>query len=162
MVAARLGIGRLLKADSELEMATHCFPKGHILTDWDYAGNGWTVKSTPEAGFENCLKSTQEYVRKTKVQKTPEIANRDIYVFAYFYDRAEQANLLDGRTHITVGDYATAANKVCAIPSNQLGEEHWRPWQCLDLCYIYSLLRDGYGLKDEQKIYVSSSKLFEA
>jgi ectonucleoside triphosphate diphosphohydrolase 5/6 len=113
-------------------------------------------RSTPEAGYDNCLKSTREYVRKTQVQKAPEILGREIYVFAYYYDRAEQAGLLEGRDFITVGDYANAAKKVCAIPSSELGEEHWKPWQCLDLCYIYSLLHDGYGLRDEQKIYVSS------
>lgn len=44
LVAARLGIGRLLKADEDkLKMTTHCFPKDYALKDWDYAGNGWTV-----------------------------------------------------------------------------------------------------------------------
>lgn len=114
-------------------------------------------RSTPNSGYENCLQSTREYVRKTNVRRVQEISDREIYVFAYFYDRAEQAGLLQQRDHITVGDYAAVANEVCAIPKSALGPEHWRPWQCLDLCYIYTLLKDGYGLKDEQIIHVSSS-----
>lgn len=44
LVAARLGIGQLLRAeDDELKMSTHCFPRDYTLKDWDYAGNGWTV-----------------------------------------------------------------------------------------------------------------------
>jgi len=153
LVAARLGIGQMLRAeDNELEMATHCFPKGYVLNDWDYAGNGWKVVSTSDASYKNCIQSTQEYVKKTNVRKVTEISDREIYVFAYFYDRAEQAGLVNNG-QMTVGDYAKEAEKVCAIPASELGPEHWRPWQCLDLCYIYTLLHDGYGLRDDQILY---------
>jgi ectonucleoside triphosphate diphosphohydrolase 5/6 len=135
-------------------MSTHCFPKEYTLKDWDYAGNGWTITSTPDASYANCLKSTREYVQKTNIRRVEEISDRDIYVFAYYYDRAEQAGLLKERDFITVGDYASAAKQACGVSASELGPEHWRPWQCLDLCYIYTLLKDGYGLNDQQTIYV--------
>ena len=51
-------------------------------------------------------------------------------------------------------DFAHAAQRVCARHSAELKGEHWLPWQCLDFCYIYSLLHDGYRLRDERELYV--------
>lgn len=41
-----------------------------------------------------------------------------------------------------------------------MGIEHWRPWQCLDLSYIYALLHNGYRLDNDKEIYVSFFELF--
>ncbi|KAI6237945.1 Nucleoside-diphosphatase uda-1 [Aphelenchoides besseyi] len=160
LVASRLGIGRLLateQSDNQHKMITHCFPANYTLKDWDYAGNAWTISATPESSYANCLKSTKQYVKKMNVQRVAEIDEREIHAFAYFYDRAEQAGLLEGfegkGKWIRVGDFAEVARHVCSLTATEIGTEHWRPWQCLDLSYIYTLLHDGYGLNDDKLIH---------
>ncbi|KAI6198911.1 Nucleoside-diphosphatase uda-1 [Aphelenchoides besseyi] len=164
LVASRLGIGRLLtteQSDQQHKMITHCFPANYTLKDWDYAGNA----ATPEAGYSNCLKSTKQYVKQMNVQPVAEIDEREIHAFAYFYDRAEQAGLLKGSEGkgkwIRVGDFAEVARHVCSLTATEVGTEDWRPWQCLDLCYIYSLLHDGYGLNDDKSIHMTVTPAVE-
>ncbi|KAI1730100.1 GDA1/CD39 (nucleoside phosphatase) family domain-containing protein [Ditylenchus destructor] len=163
LVAARIGIARL---SPESVPATHslytsCFPQGFTLKDWDYAGNAWTVRPTKTSDFSSCLASTREYVEQvTSVVEVPQLIDRDVYMFGYFYDRGYQAGFVgDDPEHLggptTVGDYKLAAERACAIPAEDIGPEHWRPWQCMDLTYIYTLLHYGYGLPDRKQIYLA-------
>lgn len=43
----------------------------------------------------------------------------------------------------------------CSQPAAEIGDEHWMPWQCFDLTYIYTVLRFGYGLPDEKNVQVA-------
>lgn len=163
LVAARIGIARLSPESEPIAHLLHtsCFPEGFTLEDWDYAGNAWTVKSTRTSGFINCLDSTRQYVEQTTgVVEVPQLVEKDIYAFGYFYDRGFQAGFVgEDPEHlggpITIGDYKVAAQKACAIPAENIGLEHWRPWQCMDLTYIYTLLHYGYGLPDNKQVYLA-------
>lgn len=93
------------------------------------------------------------------VREVPELQVHDVYVFSYFYDRGVQANIIRNSHEqkggwATVGDYKLAAERACSLPAEAIGPEHWQPWQCLDLTYIYSLLHYGYGMPDDKEIHV--------
>lgn len=47
----------------------------------------------------------------------------------------------------------------CSVGSFGASEPHWRPWLCMDLSYIHALLTRGYGLADDQTIFVRPSFL---
>lgn len=161
LVAARLGVSQDTAGSVGSVLRTHCLPKGYTLEDWDYAGSAWKISGTEDPSFENCLQSTKTYVvERTGVKHVPELAEKDLYVFSYFYDRGVQGGLVpmtDGNLGglSTVGAYRRAAEKACALSADQFGPEHWRPWQCLDLTYIYSLLHYGYGLPDEKELFLA-------
>uniref|UniRef100_A0A1I7YWD0 Nucleoside diphosphatase n=1 Tax=Steinernema glaseri TaxID=37863 RepID=A0A1I7YWD0_9BILA len=166
LVAARLGMAQDTEGSEGSELRTHCLPKGYALKDWDYAGTAWKVRGTEAPSFEACLRSAEEYVEeRTKVKKVPELADKNIYVFSYFYDRGVQGGLVpktEGNLGgiSTVGGYKKAAKKACALPADQLGPEHWRPWQCLDLTYIYALLHHGYGLPDDKELFLAEKNIY--
>lgn len=87
------------------------------------------------------------------------VSNEDIYLFGYYYDRAIQANIVEYSLEQTGGearveDFKIAAERACAISAEAIGPEHWRPWQCLDLTYIYTLLHYGYALSDKKNIHL--------
>ncbi|CAD5232731.1 unnamed protein product [Bursaphelenchus xylophilus] len=160
LIAARLGMSRLKSKEEESDLSVDCFPNGYVLKNWEYSGRNWTLCGTSRRSFQSCQNLADQYVKKTNVRPVANlIKNRDIYVFAYFFDRAEQAGLTSGADQkgqwIKVGDYKKAAEKFCKMDQNEWGKEHWRPFQCMDLSYIYSLLTTGYGLTDETKIHVS-------
>jgi len=161
LVAARLGVSQDTRGSNGSDLKTHCLPKGYNLEDWDYAGSAWKISGTDEPSFENCLESTKAYVQeRTAVREVPELVEKDMYVFSYFYDRGVQGGLVpktDGNLGgmSTVGAYRVAAEKACALKAEQFGIEHWRPWQCLDLTYIYSLLHYGYGLPDNKELFLA-------
>ncbi|TKR61712.1 hypothetical protein L596_028792 [Steinernema carpocapsae] len=161
LVAARLGVGQDTLGSNGTVLKTHCLPKGYKVNDWDYAGSAWEVGGSEESSFDGCLESTKAYVQgRTGVRHVPELANKDLYVFSYFYDRGVQGGLVpktEGNLGglATVGGYKQAAEKACALAADQFGPEHWRPWQCLDLTYIYSLLHHGYGLPDDKQIFLA-------
>ncbi|KAK0409796.1 hypothetical protein QR680_004764 [Steinernema hermaphroditum] len=161
LVAARLGVAQDTAGSKGSELRTHCLPKRFTLKDWDYAGSAWRVSGTEEPSFDACLHSAEAYVKeRTKVKNVPELSDKDIYVFSYFYDRGVQGGLvpktegnLGGLS--TVGAYRKAAEKACAVPGEEFGPEHWRPWQCFDLTYIYALLHHGYGLPDDKELFLA-------
>jgi ectonucleoside triphosphate diphosphohydrolase 5/6 len=163
LVAARLGIAQSTEGSDQhrRSLRTHCLPKGFLVDDWDYSGHIWVVRATDNANFDNCLKSTKKYVQSTtEVHSVPELAEKDIYVFSYFHDRAVQASIVPHTIELIggvakVGDFKAAAMKSCSLPAEAIGPEHWQPWQCLDLTYIYTLLHHGYGLPDDKELQVS-------
>ncbi|CAD5223556.1 unnamed protein product [Bursaphelenchus okinawaensis] len=159
LIAARLGMARL-NNDKETDLDVDCFPKGYVMKNWDYAGKNWTLRGTSSKSFKTCKLLADKYVKNTNIRPVERLINKyDIYVFAYFFDRAEQAGLTTGKDQkgrwIKVGDFKNAAEKFCALEEHEWGTEHWRPFQCMDLSYIYSLLSTGYGLQDDVKIHVS-------
>uniref|UniRef100_A0A914CUJ0 Uncharacterized protein n=1 Tax=Acrobeloides nanus TaxID=290746 RepID=A0A914CUJ0_9BILA len=164
LIAARLGIAQLTTQGNDSntrKLTTHCLPADFLLDDWDYSGHIWIVTGTQNSSFEDCLASAKEYVVDIKnVREVPELQVHDVYVFSYFYDRGVQANIIRNSHEqkggwATVGDYKLAAERACSLPAEAIGPEHWQPWQCLDLTYIYSLLHYGYGMPDDKEIHLT-------
>lgn len=82
--------------------------------------------------------------------KLRDVFSGPIYAFSYFYDRIEAWLPEDGQ--ITVGTYKTVGTKLCASEGSE-GEMN-KGTMCADLAYLYTLLTEGYGLVDSEKLYI--------
>ncbi|RKP08495.1 nucleoside phosphatase GDA1/CD39 [Thamnocephalis sphaerospora] len=86
----------------------------------------------------------------------------DIYVFSYFYDRLSPLGF--GQDFL-LGDVREAAEHVCRgdyawFESVKGAEDLARrfnknPSYCLDMTFIYSLLRDGYEIPDDRRVHMA-------
>lgn len=161
MIAARLSIASLLSEDESTLLKTHCLPRGITIEDWKYAGKVFKVSPSEEASFEKCLEQVRHFVENVTEVKTIESLNSlPVFAFSYFYDRGVQVGMIrtEPKTRggwVQVKQFRLAAEEWCKIQPDEIGLEHWKPWLCMDLTYIYSLLSDGYGLLDEKNIHVS-------
>uniref|UniRef100_A0A915B289 Uncharacterized protein n=1 Tax=Parascaris univalens TaxID=6257 RepID=A0A915B289_PARUN len=160
LMSARLGITQGTSGSKGSYLMSNCLLAGASINDWNYDGKLWNITGASDASFTACLLSAIKYVNETAVQKVPELNEHDLYVFSYFYDRGVQGDLIpravDSRGgHSTVKAYKDAAMRACSLSAEQLGPEHWKPWQCLDMSYIYVLLRYGYGLEDNKRIFLA-------
>uniref|UniRef100_A0A0N5C3V1 Nucleoside phosphatase GDA1/CD39 n=1 Tax=Strongyloides papillosus TaxID=174720 RepID=A0A0N5C3V1_STREA len=161
LVASRLGVSLLHNESDDNYLKTPCLPHDLHIKGWSYADNNWTVNGIHDSGFDKCLEFNKIYVQEiTEVKPMKELSEKDIFGFSYFYDRGLQAGLVPRCSkqlggYVKVSDYRTAAEKACLIKKEELGPEHWKPWQCHDLTYIYTLLHYGYGLPDSKKIYLA-------
>lgn len=160
MIAARLSISSFLNGDDSTLLKTHCLPPGIIIEDWNYAGKTFQVSPSEEASFEKCLEQAKHFVENvTKVKKIEHLGNFPVFAFSYFYDRGVQVGMIrtEPKTRggwAQVKQFRLAAEEWCRVDPDEIGVEHWKPWLCMDLTYIYSLLSDGYGLSDEKNIHV--------
>lgn len=116
------------------------------------------------AGWSACRKLVQDALFTDKVPcskspcsingvhqpKIPE--NSPIYALSYINDRAEDLGL-KGSDGYTLNEIKKRAETICSTPlkSETLYEKN--PALCLDLTFIYSLLKDGYGIHEDRKIY---------
>uniref|UniRef100_A0A0N4ZCC8 Nucleoside phosphatase GDA1/CD39 n=1 Tax=Parastrongyloides trichosuri TaxID=131310 RepID=A0A0N4ZCC8_PARTI len=161
LVASRLGVSLLHHQSQKNDLKTPCFPFDMHLETWNYGDVNWNVKGVSDSSFLKCLELNKIYVQETtKVKKMNELEDKDIFGFSYFYDRGLQAGLVPASKkqlggYITVYDYKLAAEKACLMKKEDLGSEHWKPWQCHDLTYIYTLLYHGYGLQNNKRIYLA-------
>uniref|UniRef100_A0A0N5AYD3 Nucleoside-diphosphatase mig-23 n=1 Tax=Syphacia muris TaxID=451379 RepID=A0A0N5AYD3_9BILA len=156
LIAARIGITKEDGLFNGKYYFSECFPDGYHLEAIDYAGRKWNIIGNASS-FDGCFRAANRYIRKLNVRLISDLKNKDIYAFSYFYERANQLKLLTSFGNnrpgvISVGDYKNAAQKACSARSDQIGPEHWQPWKCLDLTFIYSLLHTGYGLGDTKSI----------
>eukprot|EP01006_Ploeotia_vitrea_P020454 TRINITY_DN52735_c0_g1_i1.p1 TRINITY_DN52735_c0_g1~~TRINITY_DN52735_c0_g1_i1.p1 ORF type:complete len:431 (-),score=38.86 TRINITY_DN52735_c0_g1_i1:117-1409(-) len=70
-----------------------------------------------------------------------------IYAFSYFYDRSQ----IDGKQpEITVGTFKEMGEKACAADTSD--EDH--EMQCMDLAYLYAILRNGYHVDDSTQLNI--------
>jgi len=88
-------------------------------------------------------------------------AREAIYLLSYFYDRTMDLGMPESFTLRELGDLAS---KVCAgepgwdafsaVPG-ALEELRDRPEWCLDLSFMYGLLRSGYGMPIEREVRIA-------
>lgn len=144
-----------------------------ISTEWNYGGVNYLVKGPtngthkvvktqnfagvdedrPVVRFSECLNIVKNYVG-TIVNKPLGLENRDIMAFSYYFDRATEVGLIDPYKGgiVTVGDFLKQATESCDYPNTE------QPFICLDLTFIYVLLRDGFNLQPTTKLQVSLRK----
>ncbi|KAI9282402.1 nucleoside phosphatase GDA1/CD39 [Umbelopsis sp. AD052] len=86
-------------------------------------------------------------------------AHHPIYIFSYFYDRTRPLGLSEV---FTVGDLRVLTDDVCSgdylaqVTDPDLRHEMLdRPEWCMDLSYIYGLLRYGYEIPDDRTVHVA-------
>jgi len=85
-----------------------------------------------------------------------------ILLLSYFYDRISP--LYPNRSTLTIGSIAKLANWVCEGPDswqrfwgndkNAMYELEDRPEYCLDLTFMYSLLRLGYEFDEDREVRI--------
>ncbi|RXW21360.1 hypothetical protein EST38_g4508 [Candolleomyces aberdarensis] len=96
--------------------------------------------------------------------------NGRVLLLSYFYDRLAPLlppPLSQSKQKITVKTFADTARTICKGPEEWKKVKHWkenpslmeeiegRPEWCLDLTFMYSLLRMGYGLEEANKIDIA-------
>ncbi|KAE9549264.1 hypothetical protein FO519_007529 [Halicephalobus sp. NKZ332] len=161
LIAARLSIASLLGEEDSTLLETHCLPHGVTIEDWKYAGKTFQVHPSEEASFEKCLEQANHFVENiTTVKKIEKLNSFPIFAFSYFYDRGVQVGMVrtEPKTRggwVQAKQFKIAAEQACNMKAEEVGEEHWKPWLCMDLTYIYSLLSTGYGISDEKNIHLT-------
>ncbi|XP_033209894.1 ectonucleoside triphosphate diphosphohydrolase 5 isoform X2 [Belonocnema kinseyi] len=140
-----------------------------IKTSWSYGGKEYEVMG-PEKGaykifrnqnfaggdenrpivrFKECLNLVKRHT-DTIVNKPVGLNKHEIYAFSYYFDRATEIGLIDPFTggEVTVDSFYKAALETCEYANTE------QPFMCLDLTFIYSLLRNGFGLEPTTKLYL--------
>lgn len=56
---------------------------------------------------------------------------------------------------IKISALRDATKPACQRQIPDMGPEHWKPWHCLDVVYVYQLLSNGYGLPDTKHIFMA-------
>ncbi|XP_056423554.1 ectonucleoside triphosphate diphosphohydrolase 6 [Hyla sarda] len=151
LMSARLQImggveGKPLPPDDEL--VTPCITPGFV-TDFKHAGITYKVKgqSDVKSLYESCYKSVAQKLAG-KVNLAKEVENLYFYAFSYYFDRAEDTQLIDPNVggFLKVSDFEMAAMKECARIQKAEGR---KPYLCMDLTYITHLLQDLGFSKDK-------------
>ncbi|XP_041353739.1 ectonucleoside triphosphate diphosphohydrolase 5-like isoform X2 [Gigantopelta aegis] len=101
-----------------------------------------------DTGFTGCYKSALQVLSGANIRVVPEMKQMTIYAFAYYFDIAVDAKLIDKHGGVLkITDYKNAALKECSSH----GEHRFL---CMDLTYIYTLLRAGFQLDDSTVLHV--------
>jgi ectonucleoside triphosphate diphosphohydrolase 5/6 len=130
--------------------------KAWIYQNVEYLVSGrQNKKSTPEnpeVDYELCVESVKRQVMPLLKPKPIKLQEHIINAFSYYYDRAIENGLVDPFLggEILVSDFSKKAREVCSTPNAD------QPWACLDLVYISVLLQDGFSLKPQTSIKVST------
>ncbi|PVU88232.1 hypothetical protein BB561_005963 [Smittium simulii] len=126
-----------------------------------------TISSSKTSGFEQCLKVAQKILNVSETCTVepcsfsgiyqPDFNNNfdsnPFYIFSYFYDRTDPFKL---GSEFKLSDIKKLAEKVCHHDysmfkdADELKELKSESHYCLDLSYIYSLLKYGIGVSDER------------
>ncbi|CAK9803176.1 Nucleoside diphosphate phosphatase ENTPD5 [Anthophora quadrimaculata] len=140
-----------------------------VSTKWGYGGLNYLIKGPingthklvktqtfaggevdrPIVNFSECLKIIEKYVSKIKT-KPEGLKYHEIHAFSYYFERATEVGLIDpffGGV-IQVSAFLKQAMDACDYPNTD------QPFICLDLTFIYVLLRDGFGLEPTTKIHL--------
>ncbi|XP_072050476.1 ectonucleoside triphosphate diphosphohydrolase 5-like [Amphiura filiformis] len=132
-------------------LSSSCLPP-YYVGSWEFTGLQFAthaISSTYDgiSLYDRCMKITSMYL-STRVHRPEEIASTTFYAVSYFWAYARDLGLVDHKIGgaTTVGAYINAAKKACS--SSNLDE----PFLCMDLVFISTLLRHGYGLNKDTKI----------
>lgn len=136
------------KKENKKKLRSVCLPP---KTDsvWAFGGVVYNVSGESSSSFNSCYTTVKQFVGE-KIRNVHELQKHDIYIFSYFFDAARDAGLIDPDINgqITVADFRRAAKKAFDLHS----EKH--PFLGLDLMYMYTLLTDGYRLRQKTKLNV--------
>ncbi|XP_073413573.1 ectonucleoside triphosphate diphosphohydrolase 6 [Dendrobates tinctorius] len=152
LMSARLQImggteGKPLQPGGEL--VTSCITPGFV-TEFNHAGITYKVKGQNDVKsvYESCSKSVAKMLTG-KVNRADEVATLFVYAFSYYFDRAEDTQLIDPSVggYVKVRDFETAAIKECMSIEQTAGSS---PYLCMDLTYITHILQDLGFSKDKR------------
>ncbi|XP_063774199.1 ectonucleoside triphosphate diphosphohydrolase 6 isoform X2 [Pseudophryne corroboree] len=152
LMSARLQImggeeGKPLQPGGEL--VTPCITPGFI-TEFKQAGISYKVKGLNyvTSMYESCYRRVSKML-SGKVSHAKEVSSLFFYAFSYYFDRAEDARLIDPSVggFIKVADFEMAARKECMAIEKKAGEN---AFLCMDLTYITRLLKEMGFPKDKR------------
>lgn len=138
-----------------------CFPKGTTETiDGAEASN----EDESAQSFDKCLLIADKILSKNTPCTAgscsfngvaqPQLSGTftgPLYVFSYYYDRMQSFIGDDGIS--SVGELRKMAEGVCTGKAAPYAE-HNKGTMCMDLTYLYALLRTGYDLPDSTQLFV--------
>ncbi|XP_020280514.1 ectonucleoside triphosphate diphosphohydrolase 5 isoform X2 [Pseudomyrmex gracilis] len=156
--------------DSKLPIEIHSECINPIVsTEWSYGGRNYIVKgpingtyklvktqnfaggdeNKPVVRFSECLKIIEKYV-STLTEKPIGLKDHEIYAFSYYFERATEVALIDPFLGgvVQLSAFLKQATETCDYPNTD------QPFMCLDLTFIYILLKDGFGLEPNTKLYL--------
>lgn len=144
------------------EMRFPCFPKDY-REDFEQGGQAHTLAGD-SSGWESCLDAVLPIFHKDKPCSVapcsfsgvhqPAIHTKSLIAFSYFFDRLIPLGI---SSPLTIADIDREGRALCqALPTahhKKLLADN--PNWCLDVAYIYSLLRVGYQIDLQQPIVVT-------
>ncbi|XP_050442385.1 ectonucleoside triphosphate diphosphohydrolase 5-like isoform X2 [Adelges cooleyi] len=138
----------------EINVTSPCVSEAAKGTPYKFAGKTYHVtgassKNGTAIDYNKCKNIIERVVEAIDTDKPKDLLTQPIIAFSYFYDRAQDADLVgeEGGT-VTVNKFYAAAIKECSKSDyNEL-----RPFKCLDLIYISVLLEQGFGLPGDEPI----------
>jgi len=156
---------RMMQAarDDGEENAFACFPKGTSEKI-----DGVAVANTDGApqSFEKCHAIAERILNKKKACPTtscsfngvPQPAllssfTGSVYAFSYFFDRMEAFLGPEGGVS-SVGELRQMAENVCGGSTEAKYADHNKGTMCMDLSYLYAILKSGYDMPDDTKLHI--------
>ncbi|KAL0118894.1 hypothetical protein PUN28_009489 [Cardiocondyla obscurior] len=140
-----------------------------VSTDWFYHGRDYRVKgpvngtyklvktqnfaggdeNKPIVRFAECLKIIENYV-DTLTERPIGLKDHEVYAFSYYFERATEVALIDPFSggKVQLSSILKQAMETCDYPNTD------QPFMCLDLTFIYVLLRNGFGLEPSTNLHL--------
>ncbi|XP_026482349.1 ectonucleoside triphosphate diphosphohydrolase 5-like [Ctenocephalides felis] len=114
-----------------------------------YLVSGYT-KSRKRVKTEQCLAHAKKYVQEKVKPKPLGLSEEQSVALSAFYYRGNAAKLIVGEGgNTTLGEIWKKAEEECAMVHLKDPND---PFLCMDLIYIHTLLKYGFGLKDCNRI----------
>lgn len=126
-------------------------------------------------GFKKCTEISVQILNKNRIcplkpcsfdgvyqpSLKETFGDNDLYLFSYFYDRTHPMGI---PSKFTLSHIKEVAEKVCsgkrdyfAASKEALQEIDHNPHLCMDLSYMYVLLREGYGISESRTLHTIST-----
>ncbi|XP_078000971.1 ectonucleoside triphosphate diphosphohydrolase 5-like [Glandiceps talaboti] len=156
--AARLAMLGAEEKDADPEnplfhiLSSPCLPLHHE-EEWWYGGVEYTVKGLEpvEDRYHECYQTARKFLGD-KVHQPSELLTVPVHVFSYIVEKIEESGFI-GKTSeieepqtIIVSDLNLIAQRECNDPRVS------NAFLCMDLVYIASLMRDGFGFHDNTQL----------
>uniref|UniRef100_A0A5S6QCV6 Uncharacterized protein n=1 Tax=Trichuris muris TaxID=70415 RepID=A0A5S6QCV6_TRIMR len=152
VMASRIRVLELAREAGKDVFRSTCFPRT-VSFVWGFQGKEYQISGKENYSYSACYDEVRRHVDTSNVQKPPEISSHDLYAFGYFFDLALRANMVEEQGGmVELEDFLLAARRACSRYTDTLTSDDLLRWQCLDLTYVYSLLKDGYKLPNRQRI----------
>lgn len=116
-----------------------------VVKTQNFAGG---EEKRPVVDWDECKKIVQEYVKNGIGGQINGLKGHEVYAFSYYFDRATEVALVDpflgGK--VSLNGFYNKAMETCDDANTE------QPFICLDLTYIYVLLKDGFGVEPYTKL----------
>lgn len=139
-------------------------------TIYEYGSEKFALKgadsTTAAACLEHCrmvMTSPSSSFKKAGKQPSPE-AGQPVVAMSYYVDRAMEVGLMKPdaiSVELQPQHFREVAKDVCTLTVEDIVSRYSRvdkanaPFLCLDLCFIVSLLEDGFGLTAETPLFLA-------